>query len=83
METIQVVLDSQLLRAANGAAKRPRVNRSQLIREALRDYLKRAGIQELEARDHKAYREHPQDAEEIAAWERVAAWPRKRRPFPR
>jgi metal-responsive CopG/Arc/MetJ family transcriptional regulator len=77
METIQVVLDSQLLRAADGAAKRLRVNRSALIREALRDYLKRVRTQELEALDRQGYREHPQDAEEIAAWERVAAWPER------
>ena len=41
VETIQVVLDSELLEATNGAAKRARVNRSSLIREALREYIKR------------------------------------------
>lgn len=77
METIQVVLDSHLLRAANGAAKRARVNRSALIREALRDYLRRVKTRELETLDRQGYREHPQDTEEIAAWERVAAWPER------
>jgi metal-responsive CopG/Arc/MetJ family transcriptional regulator len=41
METIQIVLGSTLVRAANGAAKRARMNRSALVREALREYLKR------------------------------------------
>ena len=41
METIQVVLGSTLLRATDGAARRARVNRSALVREALREYLKR------------------------------------------
>ena len=35
METIQVVLDKKLLKAADLAAKRQKVNRSALIREAL------------------------------------------------
>ncbi|MGA9056004.1 MAG: CopG family transcriptional regulator [Terriglobia bacterium] len=75
METIQVVLDSELLRAANGAAKRARVNRSALIREALREHLKRLRTREVEARDWRGYREHPQAAGDVAAWERVASWP--------
>jgi metal-responsive CopG/Arc/MetJ family transcriptional regulator len=46
METIQVVLDSKLLKAADFAAKRRKVNRSALIREALQQHLKR--LRELE-----------------------------------
>ncbi|MGD0009781.1 MAG: ribbon-helix-helix protein, CopG family [Terriglobia bacterium] len=77
METIQVVLDSELLRAANGAAKRAQVNRSALIREALREHLKRLRTREIEARDRRGYREHPQAAGDVAAWERVAWWPER------
>ena len=36
METIQVVLDSKLLRATETAARRAKLNRSALIREAAR-----------------------------------------------
>ena len=75
METIQVVLDSGLLRATEGAARRARVNRSALIRAALREYLKRLEAKELEARDRKGYLEHPDDSTEIADWEQVAVWP--------
>jgi metal-responsive CopG/Arc/MetJ family transcriptional regulator len=75
METIQVVLDSDLLRAANRAAKRVRVNRSALIREALREHLKRLHTREVEARDRRGYAEHPEAAGDVAAWERVASWP--------
>lgn len=75
METIQVVLDSELLRAADGAARRGRVNRSALIRRALREHLKRLNTRDLEARDRRGYLEHPEDAAETAGWERVAAWP--------
>ena len=77
MEIIQVVLDSELLRAANGAAKRARVNRSVLIREALREHLERLRRREVEARDRRGYREHPEAADDVAAWERVASWPER------
>jgi metal-responsive CopG/Arc/MetJ family transcriptional regulator len=75
METIQVVLDSELLRAANGAAKRARVNRSALIREALREHLRELRRREAEGRDRRGYQEHPPSASEAAAWEGAASWP--------
>jgi metal-responsive CopG/Arc/MetJ family transcriptional regulator len=77
METIQVVLGSTLLRAADGAAKRARLNRSALIREALREYLQRLETRELEARDRKGHEERPEVSAEAADWERVAAWPER------
>ncbi len=77
METIQVVLDSDLLRAADGAARRARVNRSALVREALREHLKRLRTREIEARDRRGYREHPGARGDVAAWERVASWPER------
>lgn len=77
METIQVGLDSELLRATNGAAKRARVNRSALIREALREHLKHLRVREIEARDRRGYRRPPDDASDAADWERVASWPER------
>ena len=77
METIQVVLDSTLLRATDGAARRARVNRSALVREALRAYLKRLESQELEARDRTGYAKHPAVSTEAVDWEQVAAWPER------
>jgi metal-responsive CopG/Arc/MetJ family transcriptional regulator len=74
MERIQVVLDGDLLRATDQAAKRANVNRSALIREALRGHLKSIHYQELERRDRQGYEKHP-DSGEFADWEGVAAWP--------
>ena len=73
METIQVVLDSALRRAADNAAKRAHINRSALIRKALREYLNRASTREKEARDRQGYKEHPDNWD--ANWERVQSWP--------
>lgn len=77
METIQVVLEHGLLRATDQAARRARVNRSALIRQALREHLKRLATQEREARDRRGYRERPDRRAEIAGWERVAVWPER------
>ena len=77
MKAIQVVLDSELLRAADGAAKRARVNRSALVRRALREHLRRLDIKELEARERQAYQRQPPDLAEVDAWARVAVWPER------
>lgn len=74
METIQVVLDTKLRRAADLAAKRQRVNRSALIRQALQDHLRHLRELELEEQDRRGYMAQPQRADEIRVWE-DAAWP--------
>jgi metal-responsive CopG/Arc/MetJ family transcriptional regulator len=74
METIQVVLDSKLLRAADRVARRTKVNRSALIREALRAHLRRLEIQALEERDRRGYLMKPQDSEDMI-WGTISSWP--------
>ena len=75
METIQVVLDSKLLRATEVAARRTKVNRSALIREALRAHLKNIEIREREQRDRKGYEAAPREAGDLSGWEAEAIWP--------
>src|ERR1035437_2041068 len=75
MEIIQVVLDTKLLKAADLAAKRHKVNRSALIRQALEQHLKRLRALELEEQDRRGYLAHPQREEEARIWEDAAAWP--------
>ena len=74
METIQVVLDSKLLRATEVAARRTKVNRSALIREALRAHLKNLAIREREDRDRRGYEAGPRDSAELSGWEAEAIW---------
>ena len=63
MKTVQIVLDAQLLRAADGAARRAHVNRSALVREALRAHLRHLRRRELEDQDREGYRRHPASAD--------------------
>jgi len=74
MKTIQVVMDAKLLKAADIAAKRQKVNRSVLIREALADHLKRIHIRELEERDRRGYAAIPERPEDAIPFE-MLAWP--------
>lgn len=75
MQTVQIVLDETLLAAADEAARRAKLNRSALVREALRQYLNRLRVQELERRDREGYERLPDDAGDLEPWERAAAWP--------
>ena len=74
METIQVVLDRKLLEAADRAARRTKQNRSALIRDALREYLRTLEVRTLEQRDRVGYSKHGQ-TDESRIWEAEASWP--------
>ena len=73
MATIQVVLEEELLKTADRVARRLNLNRSALIRNALREHLKRLRTLEKERLDRQGYEKFP-DAE-FAVWDGVAAWP--------
>jgi metal-responsive CopG/Arc/MetJ family transcriptional regulator len=75
METIQIVLDKGLLQATDRAARRMKRNRSALVREALREHLKRLEVRSNEERDREAYPKHAQGRDESALWEAEATWP--------
>ena len=75
METIQIVLDKRLLQAADQAARRTNRNRSALVREALREHLRRLEVRSREERDRQGYSKRPQRTDESLIWEPEAAWP--------
>ena len=76
METIQVVIDEKLLQASDRAAKKAKLNRSELVRLALREHIRRLQILEAEQRDQRGYEKLPQSkATEDSGWEAEAVWP--------
>jgi len=75
METIQVVIDQKLLKATDRLAQRTKRNRSELIREALREHLRRLEIRALEDRDRHGYSAQRPTPEERVDWEAEAEWP--------
>jgi metal-responsive CopG/Arc/MetJ family transcriptional regulator len=75
MQTIQIVLDEKLLKAADRAARRTKRNRSALMRDALREHLQRLEVRTMEQRDRDGYARQPQTEVETRLWESEAAWP--------
>jgi metal-responsive CopG/Arc/MetJ family transcriptional regulator len=66
METIQIVHNGDLLRAADRAARKLKTNRSALFREALKAYLKHLDIRDSEKRDREGYIRYPDSLEDPA-----------------
>ena len=77
METIQVVIDKKLLMAADRAARKLKANRSALVRDALREHLRRLEIRAKEERDLDGYARLPQARDEWEPWQAEATWPQK------
>jgi metal-responsive CopG/Arc/MetJ family transcriptional regulator len=75
VETIQVVLEAELLKATDRAARRLKLNRSAFIREAVRAHLQLLSRREREQADRSGYERVAESATDLSAWDRVAAWP--------
>jgi metal-responsive CopG/Arc/MetJ family transcriptional regulator len=75
METVQIVLDKKLLHATDQAARRTKRNRSALVRDALREHLRRLEIRAMEERDREGYSRQSQTRDESLVWEAEVAWP--------
>ena len=75
METIQIVLDKKLLLATDRAARRSKRNRSALVRDALREHLRRLDVRDKEGRDRLGYSARPKARNESNEWEAEAVWP--------
>jgi metal-responsive CopG/Arc/MetJ family transcriptional regulator len=73
VETVQIVLEKALLQATDRAARRRRLNRSALVREALRTYLRRLEVEDRERRDRAGYTSKADT--EFAVWDQLTAWP--------
>jgi metal-responsive CopG/Arc/MetJ family transcriptional regulator len=77
MQIVQIVLDKKLLHAADQAAKRTQQNRSALVRDALREHLRRLELRASEECDRRGYSRHSQSGEEARGWEAEATWPQE------
>ncbi len=75
MATIQVVLETELLRAADRAVRKLKTNRSALFRDAIRSHLRGLDRKEREERDRLGYIRYPDSLDEPSAWDKVADWP--------
>ena len=77
MQIVQIVLDKKLLHAADQAAKRTKRNRSALVRDALREHLRRLELRASQERDRQGYSRKSQADVEARGWESEATWPQE------
>lgn len=75
MQTVQIVMNEDLLKSADQAAKRIGVNRSALVREALAAHLKKLDMEEKLRQEREAYQKYPDTEPELMGWEKVVSWP--------
>jgi metal-responsive CopG/Arc/MetJ family transcriptional regulator len=73
-QTVQIVLDKKLLRVTDQAARRTKRNRSALVRDALREHLRRLEIRASEECDRQGYSRQAAPVGESGLWEAEAAW---------
>jgi len=75
MKPIQILMDERELALVDQEAARQGLDRSKLMREAMRRYL--AGLtREAHERDYvESYRAKPDDLKEVRAWQKAQAWP--------
>ena len=74
MERVHMVLDKDLLRATDRAARKMKVNRSVLLREALREHLRHLEIQSKEDHYREGYALRPHKGVDMSAWEAEGVW---------
>ncbi len=75
METVHIVIDKKLLQATERAARRTKKNRSALVRDALREHLRRLETLALDESDRQGYSAEGAARNESRRWEAQAAWP--------
>ena len=71
MKAIRVVLDGGLVKSVDRAARRLKVNRSALVRDAVREHLERLHYRELEQKEREGYGRIPDDPAEFAVWDKL------------
>lgn len=71
-----MTIDAELLRSCDRATKKAKLNRSELVRLALREHRRRVRILESELRDQRGYEMMPQsNVTKEPNWEVEAVWP--------
>ncbi len=77
MKPIQVLIDEPLLRRLDADAEVKRVGRSEVLRRAASEYLRRSRIRKIAEGYRRAYGGGPGLGEEWAGWEDEGSWPEK------
>jgi Arc/MetJ family transcription regulator len=77
MKNVQITVDEETLADVDRIAKPLGLKRSEIVRQALRDWLRRRAVEGFERDWIAAIEKRPDDAERAEAWVSVQAWGRK------
>jgi metal-responsive CopG/Arc/MetJ family transcriptional regulator len=77
MKNVQITVDENLLAEVDRVCEPLGLNRSQIVRQALRDWLRRHAIERFEREWIDALQARSDDAERAEAWLGVQTWTEK------
>jgi metal-responsive CopG/Arc/MetJ family transcriptional regulator len=77
MKPIQILIDEGLLRRLDADEEVRQVGRSEVLRRAAADYLRRSRVRRIAEAYRRAYRGGKGLGSEFAGWESEGAWPEK------
>jgi metal-responsive CopG/Arc/MetJ family transcriptional regulator len=77
MKNIQITIDEETLRKVDQTGKPLGLNRSEIVRRALRDWLNRHAIQTFEQEWIDSLQKRPDDEKRAKDWTGVQAWSKK------
>lgn len=77
MKNIQITIDEETLLKVDQAGKPLGLNRSEIVRRALRDWLNRQAIETFEQEWIDSLQRKPDDEKRAKDWSGVQAWSRK------
>ena len=74
MRNVQITVDQETLAQVDRVGKPLGLKRSEIVRQALRDWLRRHAVESFEREWIDALRENPDDAARAGAWRGVQVW---------
>ncbi len=77
MKNVQITVDEETLQQVDRMSKPLGLKRSEIVRQALRQWLQRRALERFEADWIAALKRRPDDARQADEWLAVQAWSRK------
>lgn len=77
MKNVQITIDPETLAEVDRVGKPLGLKRSEIVRQALREWLRRRSIARFEEEWMTALRKRPGDADDVEDWLGVQAWSKK------
>lgn len=77
MKNVQITIDEETLARVDRVGKPRGLNRSEIVRQALRQWLRRSAVESFEQEWIAALQKRPDEPARADAWLDVQAWGRK------